>query len=42
VVATDREAQGFNLVLGEPVLFVAGGFLAHSKPPTAAIEPTRP
>jgi hypothetical protein len=42
VVATGREAQVFNLVLGEPVLFVAGGFLARSKPPAPAIDPTRP
>jgi hypothetical protein len=40
VAATGREAQVFNLVLGEPVLFVAGGFLARSKPP--AIDPRLP
>jgi hypothetical protein len=39
VVATGREAQVFNLVLGEPVLFVAGGFLARSKPPAPVIDP---
>lgn len=32
VLATDRQAQVFNLILGEPVFFVAGGFLARSKP----------
>jgi hypothetical protein len=36
VVATAREAQVFNVVLGDPVLFVAGGFLARSKPPAPA------
>jgi Hint domain len=39
VVATGREAQVFNLVLGEPVLFVADGFLARSKPPAPVIDP---
>ena len=33
VIATGRQAQVFNLILGEPVFFVAGGFLARSKPP---------
>jgi hypothetical protein len=42
VAATGREAQVFNLVLGEPVLFVAGGFLARSKPPAPASEPRGP
>jgi len=42
VAATGREAQVFNLVLGEPVLFVADGFLARSKPPAPATEPPRP
>ncbi len=42
VVATEREAQVFNIVLGEPVLFIAGGFLARSKPPAPAIDPTKP
>ncbi len=37
VAATGREAQVFNLVLGEPVLFVADGFLARSKPPAPAV-----
>ena len=42
VVATGREAQVFNLVLGEPVLFVAGGFLARGKPPAPVIDTARP
>ena len=42
VAATGREARVFNLILGEPVLFVAGGFLARSKPPAPAVDPTRP
>src|SRR5262249_9191741 len=42
VVATGREAQVFNLVLGKPALFVAGGFLARSKPPAPAAQPARP
>ena len=36
IAATDREARVYNLVLGEPVLFVAQGFLARSKPPAPA------
>jgi hypothetical protein len=42
VAASGREAQVFNLVLGEPVLFVADGFLARSKPPAPATDPTQP
>ncbi len=42
VTATDREAQVFNLVLGEPVLFIADGILARSKPPASANDPTQP
>lgn len=42
VTATDRDAQVFNLILGEPVQFVAGGFLARSKPPAPATDPTQP
>jgi hypothetical protein len=42
VVATGREARVYNLVLGDPVLFVADGFLARSKPPAVVIAPPRP
>ena len=42
VIATGRQAQVFNLILGEPVLFVAGGFLARSKPPAILTDPTLP
>jgi hypothetical protein len=38
-VATEREAPVYNVVLGEPVRFVANGFVARSKPPAAAIAP---
>jgi hypothetical protein len=33
VTATGRQEQVFNLILGEPAIFVAGGFLVRSKPP---------
>ncbi|HQR08846.1 MAG TPA: hypothetical protein PLN21_18640 [Gemmatales bacterium] len=33
VVLTDRYEAVFNLVLGEPTLFIANGYLARSKPP---------
>ncbi len=33
VAPTDRTEQVFNLVLGDSEVFVAGGFLARSKPP---------
>ena len=33
VTKTDRVVQVFNLVLNDSELFVAGGFLARSKPP---------
>jgi|SRR5579864_750732 len=42
VVSTSRESPVFNIVIKEPVLFVAGGFLARSKPPAPAIDPTKP
>lgn len=42
VIATGRQAQVFNLILGEPVLFVAGGFLARSKPPAILTDPALP
>jgi hypothetical protein len=35
VSAADREAQVFNLVLGEARAFIAGDFLVRSKPPPA-------
>jgi hypothetical protein len=39
VLPTGREEQVFNLILGEPVLFVANGFLARSKPPAVEAAP---
>ena len=36
VSVTERSEKVFNLVLGDSELFVAGGFLARSKPPVAA------
>ncbi|MSR54032.1 MAG: 3-dehydroquinate synthase [Gemmataceae bacterium] len=39
VEANGREAQVYNLVLGDPVLFIANGFLARSKPPAPAAIP---
>lgn len=42
VDVTGREEQVFNLILGEPVLFVADGFLARSKPPVAATARAQP
>jgi hypothetical protein len=36
VTPTLREEKVFNLILGDPVLFIANGFLARSKPPVAA------
>jgi uncharacterized protein (TIGR03067 family) len=39
VTAPDREVKVFNLVLGEPTGFVAGGVLVRSKPPAAAPLP---
>jgi len=33
VTAADREAEVFNLILGEPTSFIAGAFLVRSKPP---------
>jgi len=38
VADTGRQSRVYNLVLGDPVLFVAGGFLARSKPPAPATE----
>jgi hypothetical protein len=34
---TGREEQVFNLILGEPAIFVADGFLARTKPPALAV-----
>lgn len=42
VAVTGRETDVFNLVLREPVLFIADGFLARSKPPAPANDPIRP
>jgi hypothetical protein len=36
---TAREAQVFNLVLGAPTTFIAGEFLARSKPPADVMLP---
>ncbi len=36
VVPTGREAEVFNLVVGDSAVFVAGGFLAKGKPPPDA------
>jgi hypothetical protein len=33
VSATDRTGKVFNLILDDADVFVAGGFLARSKPP---------
>jgi hypothetical protein len=41
VSETGREEQVFNLILEEPAIFVADGFLARTKPPTLAV-PARP
>jgi hypothetical protein len=40
VAPTGREERVFNLVLGDPTLFIANGFLVRSKPP-APVAPTR-
>jgi hypothetical protein len=37
IEATEREAQVYNLSLGDPVLFVANGFVARSKPPAVIL-----
>jgi uncharacterized protein (TIGR03067 family) len=39
VTPAGREVQVFNLVLGDPTGFVAGGFLVRSKPPPAVPRP---
>jgi hypothetical protein len=44
VTPTLREEKVFNLILGDPVLFIANGFLARSKPPAKIerIDPDAP
>ncbi len=42
VTAADREAEVFNLVLGEPTGFIAGDFLVRSKPPEVDARPAVP
>ncbi len=43
ITPTGRTAQVFNLILGEPVFFVANGYLARSKPPkVVAVDPVQP
>jgi len=37
VDVTEREALVYNVVLGDPALFIANGFLARSKPPAAVV-----
>jgi hypothetical protein len=37
VVATGRNEQVFNLVLGDSAVFVAGGFLVRGKPPAGGV-----
>lgn len=38
VSLTKREAQVFNLVLGDSIVFIAGDFLARSKPPAEVVS----
>lgn len=38
VSPTKRESQVFNLVLGDSIVFIAGDFLARSKPPAEAVS----
>lgn len=40
-VAASRDADVFNLVLGEPTTFVAGDFLVRSKPPSPGDKTSR-
>lgn len=47
VTATERREPVYNLILKDKALFVAGGFLARSKPPalpgeSPKVEPVRP
>jgi hypothetical protein len=39
VSAADQEAEVFNLILGEPMAFVAGSFIVRSKPPAVGARP---
>jgi uncharacterized protein (TIGR03067 family) len=39
VTPAGREVEVFNLILGEPTGFVAGGFLVRSKPPAPVPQP---
>jgi hypothetical protein len=41
VTPTDRVEKVFNLILGDSEMFIAGGFLAHSKPPALVLAPTQ-
>jgi hypothetical protein len=41
IVPTGQEAPVYNLVVGESVVFVAGGFLARGKPPSVDTDATR-
>jgi hypothetical protein len=38
-VRTEREAEVYNLVVGESAIFIAGEFLARGKPPPVGVEP---
>jgi hypothetical protein len=42
VTPKDREEQVYNLILGDPAVFIADGFLARSKPPAPAVDFTKP
>jgi hypothetical protein len=42
VSPTDRQVEVFNLVLGEPTGFIAGGFVVRSKPPAVPAPIVRP
>ncbi len=39
VKATGKQAKVFNVILGDSEIFIAGGFLARSKPPELAQKP---
>jgi hypothetical protein len=39
VKVVPRQVQVYNLVLGVPTTFIAGDFLARSKPPVGTVEP---
>jgi hypothetical protein len=42
VTPTGRLEKVFNLILGDAEVFIAGGFLARSKPPALALSPPAP